>query len=236
MCTCTDKIWYDEKIMCGRFTITNEREMIERRFGATFDNDFFKPRYNAAPSQSLPVILNTDPQTIKPLIWGLRPQWFKRLATRDGLINVRAESLREKPTFKHDLRTQRCVVLADGFYEWKKTDGRRKTPYRIQLKTGELFAFAGIWEENEDMDGEQIQTFAIITTAANELVGQVHNRMPVILPKEQEQVWLETELLTEKLLPLLNPYPANQMKMYEITVRVNRASEDGPEIIEPVKG
>lgn len=140
--------------MCGRFTITNERELIERRFGATFDDAFFTPRYNAAPSQSLPVILNTDPTTIKPLIWGLRPRWFKQIATGEGLINVRAESLREKPTFKNDLRKHRCLVLADGFYEWKKNDGRRKTPYRIQLTTGELFAFAGIWEENEDTEAD----------------------------------------------------------------------------------
>jgi putative SOS response-associated peptidase YedK len=102
------------------------------------------------------------------------------------------------------------------------------------LTTGELFAFAGIWEENVDTDGEPIQTFAILTTEANELVGQVHNRMPVILPKDQERVWLATETQAEKLLPLLTPYPASQMKMYEITARVNRATVDEPEIIQPV--
>ena len=116
----------------------------------------------------------------------------------------------------------------------EENNGQTKNPYRFQLKTGEPFAFAGLWEVNEDEDGQEIETFAIITTEPNKLVEQVHNRMPVILPKEKEKEWLESDMRVDKLLSLLNPYPANQMKMYEISTRVNRTSEDMPEIIKPV--
>jgi putative SOS response-associated peptidase YedK len=110
----------------------------------------------------------------------------------------------------------------------------RVAPYRFQLKTGEPFAFAGLWEVNEDEDGQEIQTFAIITTEPNKLVEKVHNRMPVILPKGQEKAWLESDMMADKLLSLLKPYPADQMKMYEISTRVNRTAEDVPDIIKPV--
>ena len=173
--------------MCGRFTITNEREAIEQRFGARFAAALFTPRYNAAPSQSQAVILNTEPQVIQPIVWGFRPQWLQHVARREGLINVRDDTLRDKKTFQRDLAERRCLVLADSFYEWKKTEQKQKTPYRVQLKTGEPFAFAGIWEENEDKDGQTLRTFAIITTASNALVAQVHTRMPVILTREAEK-------------------------------------------------
>ena len=217
--------------MCGRFGISFDRELIEQRFGAKFEEDF-KPRYNAAPSQSLPVILNDEPKTIQFLSWGLRPAWMTKVSKREGLINVRAETLQEKPTFKKDLAWHRCLVLADSFYEWKKT-GKQKLPYRILLKSGEPFAFAGIWEENTDEDGQPLKTFAIITTEANSLVGQVHNRMPVMLKPEAEKIWTDHDSSMENLYSLLHPYPANLMQMYEISTRINRASEDSPELIKP---
>jgi putative SOS response-associated peptidase YedK len=117
---------------------------------------------------------------------------------------------------------------------WKK-EGKQKAPYRILLKSGEPFAFAGIWEENTDADGQPLKTFAIIKTAANELVGQVHNRMPVILRKESEKRWIKTDITQEKLLSLLYPYPDSLMEMYEVSTRVNRTTEDSPEIIKPVQ-
>src|SRR5262245_55217396 len=220
--------------MCGRFTMTSESKAIEQRFGARFDATVFAPRYNAAPSQSLPVILNTQPQVIQPLVWGLRPTWLKQVARREGLINVRDDTLRAKKTFARDLAQRRCLVLADGFYEWKKTETKQKTPYRFQLKTDEPFAFAGIWEENEDEDGQTLRTFAIITTDSNALVAQVHNRMPAMLTREAEKVWLDTNSTREHVLSLLAPYPAGQMCMYEISPRVNRATEDTPDLIRPV--
>jgi putative SOS response-associated peptidase YedK len=186
--------------MCGRFTITNEREAIEQHFGARFATALFTPRYNAAPSQSQAVILNTEPEVIQLLVWGLRPKWLPHVTKREGLINVRDDTLRDKKTFQRDLAERRCLVLADGFYEWKKTERRQKTPYRFQLQTGEPFAFAGLWEENEDEDGQTLRTFAIITTASNALVEQVHNRMPVILAQETEKAWLNTDTTREHLL------------------------------------
>ena len=125
-------------------------------------------------------------------------------------------------------------MLADGFYEWKKTETKPKTPYRFQLKTGEPFAFAGIWEENEDEDGQPLRTFAVITTASNALVQRVHNRMPAILTREAEKAWLDTNTTRAHVLSLLAPYPAGEMRMYEISPRVNRATEDTPELIRAV--
>jgi putative SOS response-associated peptidase YedK len=220
--------------MCGRFGISFERELIEQRFGAKFEADLFRPRYNAAPSQSLPVILNEDPKTIKFLAWGLRPAWMTKVSKKEGLINVRAETLRDRPTFKADLSRRRCLVLADSFYEWQKT-GKQKVPYRISLKSGEPFAFAGIWEENTGEDGQLLKTLAIITTQANPLVSEVHDRMPVILKKEAEKTWIYYDITTEKLYALLHPYPESLMQMYEISTRVNRTTEDSPELIKPVQ-
>lgn len=129
--------------MCGRFGLSFAQGQIEQRFGATFDTTRFTPRYKAAPSQSSPVILNTAPQTIQFVAWGLRPSWLAKVATREGIINVRAETLRERATFRRDFAERRCLVLADSFYECKK-EGKRKIPFRIVLTSGEPFAFAGI--------------------------------------------------------------------------------------------
>jgi putative SOS response-associated peptidase YedK len=226
-------MWYDKQIMCGRFSTTVDRQQLEARFQATFADSLFQPRYNAAPSQALPVILNTAPQTIHRLAWGLRPAWARSMGKKDGIINVRAETLRERQTFKKDLAERRCLVLADSFYEWRKEVGRRKTPFRMLLKTHEPFAFAGIWEENENSDGERIHTFAIITTESNELAAEVHNRMPVLLRQEDERVWLERETNAERALSVLRPYPAELMQMDEVSPRVNRATEDQPDLIKP---
>jgi putative SOS response-associated peptidase YedK len=139
--------------------------------------------------------------------------------------------LREKPTFRRDLAERRCLVLADSFYEWR-TEGRHKTPFRVLLKTGEPFAFAGIWEENEGEDGHPLRTFALITTAANALVAQVHPRMPVILRRDDERRWLQRDTDPHTALALLQPYPAERMTMYEVSARVNRATTDQAELIE----
>lgn len=162
-----------------------EQARIEERFGARFAAEF-RPRYNAAPSQSLPVILNTDLHTIHCISWGLHPIWMPAARKHKGIINVRVETLRERPTFTRDFVARRCLVLADSFYEWKK-EGKVRRPFRITLTSGEPFAFAGIWQENTEKNGQRIKTFALITTAANPLVAQVHDRMPVMLRKEAEQ-------------------------------------------------
>lgn len=160
--------------------------------------------------------------------------WLKQVGRREVLINVRDDTLRNKKTFARDVAHRRCLVLADGFYEWQKTETKHKTPYRFQLKTGEPFALAGIWEENEDEDGQTLRTFAIITTDSNALVQQVHNRMPAILTREAEKAWLDTNSTRDHVLSLLAPYPAGEMLMYEISPRVNRATEDTRDLIKPV--
>jgi putative SOS response-associated peptidase YedK len=220
--------------MCGRFTIIPNKDTLEARFGARFGASFLTSRYNAAPSQALPVILNTEPDTIQYVEWGLRPWWMTRASKGEGIINVQAETLRERPTFRRDVAERRCIVLADSFYEWRK-GGKQKIPYRILLRSEEPFAFAGIWEEDTTEGGQPNKMFAIITMDANELVRQVHNRMPVILRREAERQWLEDEVPPEKRLSLLTPYPQSAIKMYEVSRRVNRATVDQPDIIQRVR-
>jgi putative SOS response-associated peptidase YedK len=220
--------------MCGRFTIISEREVIEKRFHARFaDKDAYKPRYNAAPAQNLPVILNTHPKEIRMVKWGLNPPWLKKFTGKDGLINVRAETLKEKKTFSADLEKRRCLILADSFYEWKKTGGK-KIPYRILLKNNKLFAFAGIWESDEGATGKKIDTFAIITTTPNELVGKVHNRMPVILSEDGDKYWLDSNTNAARALKVLSAYPSSKMQDYVVSTAVNRVSLDLPKLILPM--
>jgi len=216
--------------MCGRFSLTPERETLETRLGARFNAAWIHARYNAAPTQVLPAILNTAPRVIQPLRCGLKPAWAQKMGKREGIINVRAETLRDRPTFKKDLLTRRCLVLADSFYEWRR-EGKHKTPFRILLKTGEPFAFAGIWEENEGSDGYPIQTFAIITTEANALVAPIHNRTPVMLQPQEEHAWLADDKSLSELLSFLRPYPAELIRSYQVSTQVNRASVDRPELL-----
>jgi putative SOS response-associated peptidase YedK len=218
--------------MCGRFSLTPSREALEARFGARFAAAWFQARYNAAPSQALPVILNTAPQVIQPLRWGLKPAWAQKRGKREGLIHVRAETLRDRPTFTKDLLDRRCLVLADSFYEWRK-DRKHRTPFRVLLKTGEPFVFAGLWEENEDSDGHPIQTFAIITTEANAVVAPIHTCMPVLLQPQAERAWLASDTPLRALLACLRPYPAVLMRAYQVSTLVNSAAVDEPELITP---
>ena len=164
--------------MCGRYTIFTDAAALEARFHAYVPPSLLAPSYNAAPSQGLPTILSANPYVITVSVWGFRPEWAD---WRDvtPIINARAETVATKPFFRQAFRTKRCLVLADGFYEWKRT-GKGKVPYRIALKTGEPFAFAGIWSLGQDAQRRPWSTFAILTTEANRLVAQLHNRMPVI--------------------------------------------------------
>jgi putative SOS response-associated peptidase YedK len=217
--------------MCGRFTIVSEKEVLERRFNARFADNYYKPRYNAAPSQQLPVILNTAPREIRLLKWGLSPPWLKKIAKKDGLINVKAETLKEKTTFKADLDKRRCLVLADGFYEWRKTAGGRKAPYRFVLKNGQPFAFAGIWETDKDKEGKDVETFAIVTTTPNELEATVHNRMPVILSDRAEKLWINPSVPAATAVKELRPFPAEKMAAYPVSSMLNSARFDTPSMV-----
>ena len=218
--------------MCGRYSIAIEPAEIEARFGAKY-LEAMKPRYNAAPSQPLPVILNSDPRHVVFAAWGIRPVWMSRVAKKDGLINVRFETLRDKATFRADLEGRRCLVPADGFYEWKTDAGKKKILFRITRKDGKLFAFAGIWQEGPKEPG-LLRRFAIITTAADSFMQPIHSRMPVILDHDEERAWIERDGELSDFLRLLETPYSPALRAYEVSREVNRATVDTPEVMNPV--
>ncbi len=187
--------------------------------------------YNAAPSQSLPVVTNKQPDTIQFFSWGLQPFWAKDVKSIKRSINARSETLSEKPSFRNLIKTKRCLVPADGFYEWMATP-QGKVPHRILLKSGELFSFAGLWDEWLDKGtGEILYTYTIITTEANDIVKPIHDRMPVILSAEAEELWLDENEKQEDLLSLLKPYPSAEMTVYPVSPLVNSPLNNVPEVI-----
>ncbi len=224
--------------MCGRYSLTQGVEVLQLRF-AFMEEDFdLKPRYNIAPSQNAPVVMVEDEgRRLRMMRWGLVPSWAKEASIGNKMINARSETLAEKPSFKKSLKQRRCLVLADGFYEWQapKEGKGRKTPMRILLKSREPFAFAGLWDLWKDPDGDELLSFTIITTQANDLIKGIHERMPVILAPEEEEIWLNAGSdQTDRLLSLLDPYPAKAMDVYEVSTAVNSPSNDRPECIEAV--
>ena len=216
--------------MCGRYTLTADIKVIEKRFDIDA-TAHFKPRYNAAPTQLLPIITNQNTQGFSFFYWGMIPRWSKNKNISNKLINARAETITEKVSFKNAFKQRRCLIPADGFYEWKNLGKKQKVPYRILLKNTEPFAFAGLWEEFEDEKDNVAHTFTIVTTAANNLVHAIHDRMPVILPQEAEQKWLDDATSEAELLDLLKPYPANDMDYYTVSPSVNTPANDYPELV-----
>lgn len=217
--------------MCGRFQLSVKGRHISERFNVEVFDEFYKPNYNCAPSQKLPVITNTEPEKLSYFKWGLIPFWAKDPRIGFKLINTRAESIAEKPSFRTAFKKRRCLVPANGFYEWKKD--QNKTPYRIHFKQDELFAMAGIWETWKDGEDKLVHTFSIITTMPNTLMEPIHQRMPVILPKEEEQRWLEEK--DESLLhELLKPINDSNMEAYPVSKRVNSPANNDEKIVLPV--
>ena len=224
--------------MCARYSLTVLAEDLARKLGASVQltllgPDGFRPRYNAAPTQVLPVVAGGVPRLLVPMRWGLIPAWAKDPSIAQKLINARAETVLEKPSFRRPFQRQRCLVLADGFYEWQQTE-RGKVPYRFVVRGGEPFAFAGLWDSWRDPTGQERQTFTILTTAPNELVAPIHNRMPVILAARDYEHWLSSAVMAESLLALLRPYPAEEMAAYRVSRLVNSPANDVPEVIEAV--
>jgi putative SOS response-associated peptidase YedK len=221
--------------MCGRFSIAG-LEGIEERFQLKIEFPDLKPNYNVAPSQDVPVIVNNGSNQLALFKWGLIPFWGKDPSIGHKMINARAETVDEKPSFKTCLQRKRCLIVADGFYEWKK-EGSTKRPHRIILKNKELFGFAGLWNTWKSPTGEIINSCSIITTTPNELMAPIHNRMPVILPREVEQVWLDQGITDSYFLKsLLRPYPADLMIAYEVSAFVNSVKNNGPECLVAVGG
>ncbi|OGF56915.1 MAG: hypothetical protein A2Z21_07380 [Candidatus Fraserbacteria bacterium RBG_16_55_9] len=221
--------------MCGRFSLTrSDRDDIEGEFGVPVPEEH-RPRYNIAPTQEVLVLLSDGGvRRMEAFRWGLIPSWAKDPRIGHKLINARAETLFEKPSFRSAARGRRCLVLADGFYEWRTT-AKGKVPVYIRLKSKRPFGFAGLWESWTSPEGRTVKTCAIVTTHANELMKPIHERMPVIVPKEMEATWLSPEIQAEKdLKEILQPYPAEQMETYEVLRLVNSPGNDLPECVEPL--
>lgn len=225
--------------MCGRFTQINEEDEYEERFN--FSNPAgirIRKRFNIAPSQDVPiVVVEQDSRLLKSMRWGLVPFWAKEPSIGYRMINARAETIAEKASFKNPLRKKRCLVPASGFYEWIKTRRKAtKTPLYFRLRTRAPFAFAGLWDEWSQPDGDRLLSFTIITTGPNELMKPIHDRMPVILNQRDEGMWLDPQLTdSDRLLPLLKPYPSDQMETYEVSTIVNSPKNDVPECVKPLE-
>lgn len=221
--------------MCGRFSQSQAAEAIARAFQVTVPP--LTPRYNVAPTQSVATVLQTPQQKdrqFKMLHWGLIPCWAKDPKMGAKLINARAETVAEKPAFRSAFRKRRCLVVADGFYEWQQQENtKQKQPYYFRLNDGHPFAFAGLWEHWENGNGEEIESCTLLTTEPNELMRPVHNRMPVILDPNDYDVWLDPEVQKPELLqPLLRPYRAEEMMAYPVSKAVNKPSNDSAECVE----
>ncbi len=222
--------------MCGRFTLMIDPADLRDAFpGLTFPESM-APRYNIAPSQPIAVVANNGKNVVEFFKWGLVPAWAKDPSIGNRMINARAESLADKPSFRAAYKRRRCLILADGFYEWRQEPGSKsKTPMLIKLKSGQPFAFAGLWEAWHPDQEDAILSCTIITTIPNALMEKIHNRMPVILKPEAYPLWLDpAEQTPDKLAKLLKPYAASQMAARAVSKLVNDPKNDSPDCIKPV--
>lgn len=216
--------------MCGRFTLTADPAVLQTQF----DLDSLptvQPRYNIAPTQPVAVIANDDPRRLDHMSWGLVPSWAKDPSMGAKLINARSETAHEKPSFKQALRRRRCLIPANGFYEWA---AKGQPPVYIHMAEHALFAMAGLWETWHGPDGETLRSCTILTTETNALVGKYHHRMAVILPKAHYAAWLSREELPPPILQqMLRPYPDADMRVYTVSTLVNNVRNDSPDCIVP---
>ena len=223
--------------MCGRYTMFLKPEQIKSRFKAHLNDEnlskLTKPRYNVAPSQDVPVITSALPRECTFMRWGLIPSWAKDAAIGNKLINAREETLVEKPSFASAFQQRRCLVLANGFYEWQKIGSKTKQPMYVQLRSGEPFALAGLWESwKHPTTQELVRSCTIITTEPNALIAPLHHRMAVILREEEESQWLDESRSTHDVMPLLRPYSAAAMEVYPVSTRINAATLDNSSLID----
>ncbi len=218
--------------MCGRFALKSPPAKLVERFGLDECADF-TPRYNIPPGTDIPVIRQSPEgkRVLHLLRWGLVPHWAKDPSIGNKLSNARGESVAEKPSFRDAFRRRRCLIPADGFYEWK-TEDKVKQPYFISLKSGEPLAMGGLWESWRRPDGEILRTACIITTGPNDVMEPIHDRMPVILRTEDWQAWLEEPV--EAIQPLVRPYESDAMQAWSVGRRVSRTVDDDAGLIEPI--
>jgi putative SOS response-associated peptidase YedK len=224
--------------MCGRFTLTATVDQLIDRFDIEFflQEEEYLPSYNVAPSQSVLAVINDGTRNKMGFLrWGLIPPWAKDMSIGYKMINARAETLTDKPSFRNAYKKKRCLIVADSFFEWKRIDSKTKIPMRIKLKSNDLFAMAGLWENWKSPDGQSIYSCSVITTSPNELVQDIHDRMPVILKPEDERYWLDPAITdTTKLSPLLKPLDHALMEAYEVSPLVNSPKNNSIELIQKI--
>jgi putative SOS response-associated peptidase YedK len=223
--------------MCGRYAFTPRKSAVKVAFDLDEESVplFEEPRYNIAPTQAVPIVRQTSTGKRECVFarWGLIPSWAADSKIGYRLINARSEGVEKKPSFRAAFKQRRCLVVSSGFYEWQKITTKKKQPYFFQMKGDDVFGFAGLWESWHGPDGNTIETCTILTTDANELLRPVHERMPVILPKENYAAWLNPSLKKpDELLPLLRPFPAEAMEGWPVSAFVNSPKNQGPQCAE----
>ena len=219
--------------MCGRFAIAHIPGFFAR-FMLRDAGIELQPRFNIAPTQEVPIVVSDSPNRLVMMRWGLVPFWAKDPKIGNRLINARAETIATSPAFRASVKKRRCLVPATGFYEWKKTDGR-KTPYYCHLRDDAFFGFAGLYDRWKSPDGTDLMTFTIVTTVPNALISKIHNRMPVVLRKEDEGTWLGHDPLTpDDLGRLLVSYPATNMEMYPVSPEVGNPRNEHEGLVRPL--
>jgi putative SOS response-associated peptidase YedK len=219
--------------MCGRFTRGQSTDVIAEEFGVAEVFTDLQPSYNIAPTQNLVAVITDGEKKLVTMRWGLVPSWAKDISLGSKMINARADTLAEKASFKNLIRKRRCLIVADGFYEWK-TEGKEKTPHYIQLKAGKLFAFAGLFDRWVSPENEELTTCTIITTDANDFMQPIHTRMPVILTGEKRDAWLDTNAKDQSyFLDMLKPYDPEAMKAHAVSKLVNSPKNNSPELVLP---
>jgi putative SOS response-associated peptidase YedK len=223
--------------MCGRYRLSRRKQLVEEYFDASGGEDW-SPRYNIAPTQSIPIIRQhpKEPHRVLSLVrWGLIPSWAKDMCGAAGMVNARSETAATKPAFRDPMKFRRCLVPADGFYEWLRKE-KIKQPFCFAVNDGELFAFAGLWDRWRDPSGQWMKSCSILTTTPNAVTAAVHDRMPVILRKDDYDLWLDPGMTNvEALADLLKPVDARSMRSYPVSSRVNQAQNDDPECSAPVE-
>jgi len=224
--------------MCGRYRLSRRKQIIEEHFDALSGEEDWSPRYNVAPTQPIPVIRQHPKEPVRELSlmrWGLIPSWAKDSSAAARMINARSETASTKSAFRDALKSRRCLIPADGFYEWKR-NGKTRQPYCFEVNEGKLFAFAGIWDRWKDPSGQWVKSCSILTTTPNAAISPVHDRMPVILDPDSHDLWLDPGMRNAAATSeLLKPYDGRLMRCFPVSARVNCVANDDEECCAPVE-
>lgn len=224
--------------MCGRYRLSRRKQIVEEYFDSVSSEEDWAPRYNIAPTQPVPVIRQHPKEPVRQIStmrWGLIPSWARDASGAASMINARLETASTKPAFRDALKSRRCLIPADGFYEWRR-DGKTKQPFCFEVNQGQLFAFAGLWDRWKNPSGEWVKTCSILTTTPNAVTSAVHDRMPVILDPNSYDLWLDPGMNNVvEVSNLLKPFDAGLMRSYPVSTRINHVANDDEECSRPVK-